>query len=173
MDNQPPAGHARGGCIVVGVVPHGPDVVIETAIRFAARLGTELVFAWADASRYAVHGADGGTWSEPIDPDSADAAEPSMDPGLRAHLGLALGGTGIRWSARALTGEPGTALAGLAHECDASMIIVGSRRRRAGTGIREFFTGSVAVHLAHRQAIPVLVVPAPTAGTDPVPWHAA
>lgn len=170
MDSQPPAGHARGGCIVVGVVPHGPDAVIDTAAGFAARLGAELVFAWADASRYAVRGPNGTTWSEPIDPDSADAQEPAFDPALSARIDRALEGTAVRWSAQVLAGEPGAALALLAHERAASMIVVGSRRRRAGTGIREFFTGSVAVHLAHRQSIPVLVVPALTAGTAPVPW---
>ena len=38
--------------------------------------------------------------------------------------------------------------------------------------LREFFQGSVASHLAHRQHRPVLVVPLnPVAGSEPLPWE--
>jgi nucleotide-binding universal stress UspA family protein len=43
--------------------------------------------------------------------------------------------------------------------------LVGTRRRGIGESIREFFTGSVAARLAHRQHRSVLVVPL----QEPVP----
>jgi nucleotide-binding universal stress UspA family protein len=42
------------------------------------------------------------------------------------------------------------------------MIIVGSRRGGLRSTMHEFFGGSVAAHLAHRQPRPVVVVPLPT-----------
>ena len=44
-------------------------------------------------------------------------------------------------------------------QIDARLIVVGTRKRGFGESIREFFTGSVAARLAHRQHRPILVVP--------------
>ena len=54
-------------------------------------------------------------------------------------------------------GDPSHALAAVAEERDAVMIVVGSQagRRR----IAELLTGSVAAHLTHQQHRPILVVP--------------
>jgi hypothetical protein len=38
--------------------------------------------------------------------------------------------------------------------------------------VREFFAGSVALHLSHRQARPVVVVPlAPVSRAQALPWE--
>jgi len=47
----------------------------------------------------------------------------------------------------------------LAEQVDARLLVVGTRKRGFGESIREFFTGSVAARLAHRQTRPILVVP--------------
>ena len=54
------------------------------------------------------------------------------------------------------------------------MIVVGSRRRGMRSGLKEFFGGSVAAQLAHRQHRPVVVVPVdPVAPGAPLPWEDA
>jgi nucleotide-binding universal stress UspA family protein len=47
----------------------------------------------------------------------------------------------------------------LADQVDARLLVVGTRKRGIGESIREFFTGSVAARLAHRQQRPILVIP--------------
>ena len=47
----------------------------------------------------------------------------------------------------------------LADQLDARLLVVGTRKRGLGESIREFFTGSVAARLAHRQQRPILVIP--------------
>jgi nucleotide-binding universal stress UspA family protein len=47
----------------------------------------------------------------------------------------------------------------LADQVDARLLVVGTRKRGLGESIREFFTGSVAARLAHRQQRPILVIP--------------
>ena len=70
-----------------------------------------------------------------------------------------LDGSGLSWSVRQLVGDPAIAIKHLAEDVDAKLLVVGTRKRGIGESIREFFTGSVAARLAHRQHRPVLVVP--------------
>jgi nucleotide-binding universal stress UspA family protein len=44
---------------------------------------------------------------------------------------------------------------------DAALIVLGVRQRSVANRIREVLNGSVALHLAHRQCYPVLLVPPP------------
>jgi len=76
-----------------------------------------------------------------------------------------LAGSGLTWTARQLVGDPALAIKHLAGEVDAQLIVVGTRSRGIGESIREFFTGSVAARLSHRQSRPILVVPL----EEPVP----
>jgi nucleotide-binding universal stress UspA family protein len=71
----------------------------------------------------------------------------------------ALEGCEVDWTLRQLVGDPALAIKQLAEQVNARLIVVGTRKRGLGESIREFFTGSVAVRLAHRQTRPVLVVP--------------
>src|SRR5699024_4416580 len=70
-----------------------------------------------------------------------------------------LEGSALTWAARQLVGDPALAIKQLANRLDAQLIVVGTRKRGLGESIREFFTGSVAARLAHRQHRSVLVVP--------------
>ena len=70
-----------------------------------------------------------------------------------------LAGSDVPWSVHELVGDPALAIKGLAEDLDSPLIVIGTRRRGLGESIREFFTGSVAARLAHRQSRPILVVP--------------
>jgi nucleotide-binding universal stress UspA family protein len=70
-----------------------------------------------------------------------------------------LAGHDVQWSVRQLVGDPAMAIKHLAEQVDAKLIVIGTRKRGIGESIREFFTGSVAARLAHRQHRSILVVP--------------
>lgn len=174
MSEAVPAG--SGAVIVVGVVSGQPDRVVEQAAHFAALMSAELICAFVDPSRYPVQElADGSVRSLPLDPDLPDRSgnrSVQFDPALARHLAALLDPRGVHWSVRALAGEPARALGRLAQTVDAAMIIVGTREHRGRVNIQSFFSGSVAVHLAHRQPRPVLIVPlSPVAADATLPWE--
>ena len=147
--------------VVVGVAPGQPDVVLREAARFADRFGGELVCARVVAGRFVVsERPDGSVVSASIDPDYDDEREQDLDASLVEHLAAVLGPTGVRWTTRLLVGDTADALGHLADTVDAAMIVVGTHRHGLARGVRELFDRSVAVHLAHRQSRPVVVVPA-------------
>lgn len=157
---------------IVGVVPNQPAGVVTTAAMFAEQFGAELICASVNAGRYTVERyPDGTVESMPIDPDLADSDLEVFDPELEGMLAHALNGCEVRWSVRALAGGPAQELARLADELDAAMIVVGTRRAGFKASVHEFFSGSVAVQLAHRQHRPVLVVPVnPVKSENDLPW---
>lgn len=176
--------------LVVGVVRHQPDAVVLEAARFAARLGADLVCASVDVGRYIVQEhPDGTVTSAPVDPDLPEFGEAVFDHEIEARLRELLGGPAsdngsaddnaardsrarVSWSTRALVGDPAHALGRLADALDAEAIVVGTRDTGIRAGIQEFFSGSVAVHLAHRQHRPVIVIPlTPVDGEGALPWE--
>jgi nucleotide-binding universal stress UspA family protein len=158
--------------VVVGVVPGQSDKVVTDAAALAERLGAELVCANVDITRYTIEELpDGSVAAFPVDPDQAEIMHDEFDPALTERITHLLEGRTLRWSTRALAGEPAAELARLAEELDAWLIVVGTRGPGFRASAREFFTGSVAVHLAHRQPRPVVVVPlAPVAEGSELPW---
>jgi nucleotide-binding universal stress UspA family protein len=161
------------GPVVVGVVPHQPAEVLREGLALASGLRAEVVLAFADRSRYVVEQhPDGSVRSLPIDPDPDDPPGATdgaaiLDP-VRAELHAA----GVRWSFRYLAGEPSRALAGLAAVLDARVIVVGTREHGLRPRLEGFFTGSVAVQLAHRQTVPVLVIPTDVGAREGrLPWE--
>jgi nucleotide-binding universal stress UspA family protein len=161
------------GPIVVGVTPDQPSVVLEAAVRFARAFDAELVLVHVDASRMITgFDPDGALLTTPIDPDG-DGGEPVLPVGLEAELADRLAGAGVRWSVVAVAGEPADALMHEADRVQAELIVLGTRDRR-WQGVREFFAGSLAARLAHRQARPVVVVPvAPASPGERLPWDVA
>ena len=158
--------------VLVGVVPHQSDTVLLRAADVASALGAELICACVDRSRYPVgENADGSTEALPFDPDLPELTGEEFDPGIQRHIEEVLRGNPVRWSVRAVAGDPVRALAHLADTLDAEMIVVGTRDG-SRSSIQEFFGGSLAVHLAHRQKRPVLVVPvSPTPRGEKLPWE--
>ena len=162
-----------GRVVVVGVVPNQLDRVLLTAADLATRFGGELICAHVDVERYTIdESADGTVTAFPVDPDMAELVREEFDLGLAEHVRTVLAKTDVHWSVRELAGEPAHELARLADAVDAVLIVIGSRNPGLRAGMREFFSGSVAVHLAHRQLRPVVVVPvaaAPAGAT--LPWE--
>lgn len=158
--------------VVVGVVPGQPPAVVVTAAIFARHFRAHLVCAWVDAARYTLDTLQDGTVvSMNIDPELADESVESVDPALRASISEALHDRDVPWSVRALAGGPAQELSRLADELDAAMIVVGTREPGVRGTLHEFFGGSVAAQLAHRQHRPVLVVPLDPVGLDGrLPW---
>lgn len=150
--------------VIVGMQPGQPVRVIEEAARYARLLRVPLVVVHVDVTRFVTYeDPDGYVHSAPIDINlSAGVAE--FDA-VQTEAAAALDGTGLTWTARQLVGDPALAIKQLANKLDAQLIVVGTRKRGIGESIREFFTGSVAARLAHRQQRPVMVVPL----QDPVP----
>lgn len=161
------APHKIRGAVVAGVIPRQPPVVIRRAAELAYSLGVELVLAYVDVTRFPVADSDGpGGASAPIDPDGVDEEYDPEGAGttLQKRIATELASYDLPWSFVQLAGEPARALGHLAATVQASVIVVGTRERGLGARLEEILTGSVSVHLAHRQSCPVLVVPL---GTHP------
>ena len=159
--------------ILVGVTYGQPGVVLRHAARFARTFNAALVCAHVDPGRYVVEELpDGSVASLPLDPDLPELKDTDFDQGLVAQVRAAVADESVELSFRELAGDVAYALTRLADILDVEMIIVGSRRGGVRAGLRQFLTGSVAAHLAHRQSRPVVVIPvAPVAEGKPLPWE--
>ena len=148
---------------MVGVTPKQPLTVLREAVRFARQFKAVLVCAHVDAGSYVVaEHPDGSVESRPIDPDQPDWNAAVFNGGLAHRIREVADKEGVRVEFRELAGDIAHALGRLAEVLNAEMIIVGSRRGGLRSTMHEFFGGSVAAHLAHRQPRPVVVVPLPT-----------
>ncbi|WP_460775515.1 universal stress protein [Microbacterium sp. GXF7504] len=157
------------GAVVVGLVPGLPKCVLEEATRYAALFDAPLLVAYVDVTRFVTYeDPDGTPHSAPIDMNIS-TGEAGAEA-VREAAAAQLDGADVRWAVRSLVGDPATALARLAEDVDAPLIVVGTRRRGIGESIREFFTGSVAARLTHRQQRPVLVVPLHDEVEPETPW---
>lgn len=146
------------GAVVVGLVPGLSSRVLKEAARYAQLLKAPLLVVHVDVTRFVTYeDPDGYVHSAPIDIDVAGS-----DSDLAAVTAAArqtLEGHDVDWSVRQLVGDPALALKHFAEKIDARLLVVGTRKRGFGESVREFFTGSVAARLAHRQHRPILVVP--------------
>lgn len=160
--------------VIVGVTAGQPDAVVLAASEFAAQFGAELICAAVDPSRFVLEELpDGSVRSASFDPDSLETATTEFDAGLAAQIERVLRGRPVTWSTRALAGEPAQALGRLAGTVRAVMIIVGSREPTIRHSLRSFFTGSIAVKLAHGQHRPVVIIPLqPVPYGEELPWEA-
>ena len=159
--------------VLLGVTRGQPDVALKRAARVAAKFGSQLVCAHVDLGRYVVEELpDGTVTSLPLDPDLPELNCNDFDQELADHITKVLADQPVELIFRELAGDTAYALARLADIMDAEVIIVGSRRHGITSGIKEFFAGSVAAQLAHRQHRPVVVIPvAPVAPGRPLPWE--
>jgi nucleotide-binding universal stress UspA family protein len=145
---------------VVGVTPQQPVAVLREAVRLARQFKAVLVCANVEAGSYVVaEHPDGSVESRPIDPDQPDWNAAVFNGGLAHRIRELADQEGVRVEFRELAGDIAHALGRLAEVLDAEMIIVGSRRGGLRSTMHDFFGGSVAAHLAHRQPRPVVIVP--------------
>ncbi|KJL33498.1 universal stress protein [Microbacterium azadirachtae] len=157
--------------VIVALRPGQPPRVLSEAIRYAGLLSAALVVVHVDVTRFVTfEDPDGMVHSAPIDLNIDTGAEEFAE--LRREVEKVLAGSGLTWTARQLVGDPALAIKHLAGALDAQLIVVGTRSRGIGESIREFFTGSVAARLSHRQSRPILVVPLeePIADDKKDPW---
>jgi nucleotide-binding universal stress UspA family protein len=144
--------------VLVGVVPGLPTRVVKEAGRYAKLLNAPLVVVHVDVTRFVTYeDPDGYVHSAPIDINVA-AGESDLAI-VEAEARKILDGHDVQWSVKQLVGDPAMAMKHLADQLDARLLVVGTRKRGLGESIREFFTGSVAARLAHRQQRPILVIP--------------
>ena len=146
------------GAVVAAVTPGQPGRVLKEAAAYAALLQAHLVVVNVDVTRFVTYeDPDGYVHSAPIDLHVAPGAEDIEV--VRSEAAAVLDGRGVEWSVQQLVGDPALAIKHLADRIDARLLVVGTRKRGLGESIREFFTGSVAARLAHRQHRPILIVP--------------
>lgn len=144
--------------VIVGVIPDQSPRVLREGARYAKLFGAPLIVTHVDVTRFVTYeDPDGYVHSAAVDIDVA-AGEAQLER-VTEMADEHLAGSGIQWSVRQLVGDPAMAIKHLAEQSDARLIVIGTRRRGIGESIREFFTGSVAARLAHRQPRPILVVP--------------
>jgi len=153
-DENPVPSHA----VIVGAIPDQPPRVFKEAARYAKLFQAPLIVAHVDVTRFVTYeDPDGYVHSAPIDIDLA-IGEAQL-AAVQDAAASALEGSGVEWVVTQLVGDPALAIKHLAERSQARLIVVGTRRRGFGESLREFFTGSVAARLAHRQSRPILVVP--------------
>lgn len=158
------------GPVVVGVRAPLSEDVVRVAASFAAHLSARLVCVVVDPSRFvAGRRPDGSAVLESVDPD-VDVADPEALRGdLEARIASVATRAGVDVELRIEAGDPTRAIAWVAETLGASMIVVGTHRGRGRAS--EFFSGSIAAQLSHRQHRPVLVVPTDPVGFDEeLPW---
>ena len=165
--------HSRARYVVVGVTPDQPPIVVQWAARFARQFDAALVCAHVEAANYVVaEHPDGSVESRPMDPDVPDWDTAVFDSGLAGRIRELARDAGVQVEFRELAGNIGHALARLAEILNTEMIVVGSRRGGGmRTSMHEFFGGSVAVHLAHRQPRPLVVIPLSPKPQGRLPWE--
>lgn len=157
MSDDSDAGPIPQGAVIVGAIVDQPPRVLTEAARYAALLKAPLIVAYVDVGRFVTYeDPDGYVHAAPIDLDIVGESQFRV---VREAAASALAGSEVSWSARQLVGDPAMAIKHLAEQSHAQLIVVGTRRRGIGETLREFFTGSVAARLAHRQPRPVMVVP--------------
>ena len=144
--------------VIVGMQPEQNPRVLQEAIRYATLLSAPLVVVHVDVTRFVTYeDPDGYVHSAPIDMNIETGAAEFEH--VTEAATKALQGSGLVWTSRQLVGDPALAIKQLAGKLDAQLIVIGTRKRGIGESIREFFTGSVAARLAHRQHRSILVVP--------------
>ena len=157
--------------IVVGVVPGHPPTVAEVAAALADDLRADLIFAYVDPAMVAVPDSSGQRRLVPIDPDVFGDRTAVELGELDDQLAAVMADRRLGWRVEHLGGDPARELARLAADADARLLVIGTRQQGWRGRMAEFFTGSVAVQLAHHQSRPVVVVPTSAVGFgQPEPW---
>lgn len=161
------------GAVVVGVHPDQSVAVVQEAARLAVALGRPLVCAYVTEDSYLTEW-DRADMREDASLHPADVA--SEDERVALELAAAIGaaltsshadGVEPPWTLRILAGDPSKALGRVAAELGARLPVVGTRGRGVERALEEWLGGSVAAHLAHDQACPVVVVPTHDGPTRP------
>ncbi|HEY0561565.1 MAG TPA: universal stress protein [Frankiaceae bacterium] len=151
-DEPRPRTAAPGAPVILVGADGGPGggSALAAAGRLAARLGAEVVVGHAQALPPAV----------PVGEAAADLRD-DLEVAVLLQAAASLDPFGVPWRLALADGEAGPALRRLAEQCDADLVVVGSRGCGVGVTLRRLVGGSVSAHLVHHETRPVLVVPPP------------
>lgn len=146
------------GAVIAAIIPDQPARVVTEAAHYANMLGVPLVVVHVDVTRFVTYeDPDGAPHTAPIDINVDAGAEELAE--VQKRVAEVLSKQSVEWTTVQLVGDPALAIKHYANKIDAPLIVVGTRKRGFGESLREFFTGSVAARLSHRQHRPLLVVP--------------
>ena len=160
--------------LLVGVEPDQSPTVLNAVAPLAAQLQARVVCVHVHTGRFITQRLpENLAEASPAISGSAhpDEQEVPFPQGLRDHLAEVFDPLQVSWEAREVEGDPAKALAQLAEELDANMIVVGTRRKGWRNRMEQFIDGSIAVSLSHRQGRPVLVVPQVANESGRRPWE--
>lgn len=126
----------------------------------AGAMDAGLRCLWVDSTQIIFDtGADGSILTTPLDPDQLGADAAVLEPDLLDLVAAAMAGSPVTWRLDHASGDVATALAKAAHQWQAAMVVVGTRRPGFAGWMNEVVGGSIAARLAHTQERPVLLVP--------------
>lgn len=155
---EQPQGERRPGALrvaIVGIAPDQPDLVMQTALRWAKTgLFDRLIAVYVDPTLIQVD----GHW-EPLDPDSLDEEQRVQAFELGQRIDRMARSSGFPVTFKRLGGDPMRCLSDEAKRADAKAIIVGTREHGPVAAVEEWLRGSISVRLEHSQSIPVVVIP--------------
>ena len=156
------------GAVIAAIIPDQPARVVSEAAHYATMLGVPLVVVHVDVTRFVTYeDPDGAPHTAPIDINVDAGAEELA--AVQEQVRQTLAKRDIEWTTVQLVGDPALAIKHYANKIDAPLIVIGTRKRGFGESLREFFTGSVAARLSHRQHRPILVVPLGEPVADDIP----
>ncbi|MFJ8893711.1 universal stress protein [Leifsonia sp. NPDC102414] len=169
---------SAAGPVVVGVYPGQPVAVVQEAAALAALLDRPMVCAYVTPDSYLTEWERADLRREAsLHPEAVAPEDERLAVDLAAAITAALadassgassvsdavagGARALRggWVLRMLAGDPAKALARLADEQDAAIVVVGTHQAGFGHAVEEWLSGSVAVQLTRAQLRSVLVVP--------------
>lgn len=161
-----------GASILVAVMHEKYDVLLKEAVSLAKATGLPLVCSHVEPNRYIMTNSFDGSVITVPDEAGFDDETVVFDEELAALIHEFLEGRNIEYRLQPVSGDPARALARVAQRISARYIVVGTREPGVRGGLRELINGSVAAYLAHRQQIPLVVVPLyPVAGHHSLPWE--
>ena len=150
------------GAIIVGVHRGQARAVLDEAARLAVEFERPLLCAYVSEDSYLTEWDPSDVAGESLHPTEVGSGEGEAVLALSAAIGSALDERPDKpsnWALRLLAGDPAKALARLAVEVDARIIVVGTHRRGFSHTLENWLAGSVGAHLTHDQTVPVVVVP--------------
>ena len=146
--------------VLVGVCQNQHPEVVATAARLAVALELDLVCA------YAVTGLESSEWKakavidfEMLGRDEQEEIGVAVVREIHAGLGAALQDSPVRWMLRILVGAPAGALEACATALGASLLVLGSPKRRPFGSTSARIRASTLARLLSHRTVPVLVVP--------------
>lgn len=155
------------GPVVVGVYPGQPVAVVQEGAALAALIDRPLLCAYVTPDSYLTEWERADLRREAsLHPSGVTPEDERLAIDLAAAITSSLAASPTSaadlhggWVLRMLAGDPSKALARVAAEVDAALIVVGTHQAGFGHAVEEWLSGSVAVQLTRAQQRSVLVVP--------------